>query len=145
MRKAIAIIIIIFLSVACSAKERLELPPIPDPPADWDTFNLSSASGTICPNLEGKYAEPPLINRSEKRASVTTVDNFDLYSSYIPFHLADRRELVLNDIELASDHFVIQQPDETQFHFLYLNERTKSLVEYHFQATEETLSVSVAI
>ena len=82
------------------------------------------------------YSQPPLISRSGKEASFIPKDISGLYSSYIPFHLGDRRELKANDIGLDSDHFAILQPDATQFYFLYLNEYSGSLVEYHFRSTE---------
>lgn len=136
MKKVTAALIIVFLSVACSAKERLEMPPIPEPPSNWKAYNWSTISGTICPKLAGEYSEPPLINRSGKEAGFIPNDSFDLYSSYIPFHLGERRELESNDLNLVSDHFVIQQPDSTQFYFVYLNEQTGFLVEYRFRASE---------
>lgn len=136
MKKVIAALLIVFSGVACSAKERLEMPPIPDPPADWKPFSWSTIPGTICPKLTGEYSEPPLINRSGKETSLTPKDSFDIYSSYIPFHLGERRELESVDIRLANDHFAIRQPDDTQFYFMYLNEQTGLPVEYHFRSTE---------
>lgn len=136
MRTEIATLIIVFLSTACSAKEIVEMPPFPDPPVDWKPFIRSTPSGTICPKLTGVYSQPPLINRSGKEASFTPKDISGLYSSYIPFHLGDREEMKVNNIGLTSDHFVIRQPDTSQFYFMYLNEYSGSLVEYHFQSRE---------
>ena len=136
MKTEITALILMVSSVACSAPDRLEMPPIPDPPPNWKSFSLSFSPESNCPNLEGEYSEPPLIYRSGKKAKYTPSDNFDLYSSYIPFHLGERRELEANDSDLAKDHFVIRQPDDTQFYFVYLNEHTRSLVEYYFRSTE---------
>ncbi len=97
---------------------------------------MSSIPGTNCPDLAGEYSEHPLIYRSGKELKYISGDNFDLYSSYIPFHLGERRELAANDMDLATDHFVIRQPDATQFYFVYRSEQTGSLVEYHFRSTE---------
>jgi len=136
MKSEITTLILMFSTAACSAPDRLEMPSFPDPPTNWKTFSLSSIPGSNCPNIEGEYSEPPLIYRSGKKAKYTPTDKFDLYSSYIPFHLGERRELEANDLDLARDHFVIRQPDVTQFYFVYLNELTRSLVEYHFRSTE---------
>lgn len=136
MRTEIATLILIFSSVSCSAPEILGMPTVPDALSKWSTFSLSLVPESKCPNMAGEYSEPPLIYRSGTDARYTPSDNFDLYSSYIPFHLGERRELGANDLGLARDHFVIRQPDLDQFYFVYLNEDAKALVEYHFRSTE---------
>jgi len=136
MRSELAALALAFSSVACSVPERLAIPPPPDPPTGWNQFSMSTVSGTDCPILEGEYLEPPSIYRSGKEAKYIPKDNMDLYSGYIPFHLAERKDLAVNEIGLTSDHFLIRQPDVTQFYFLYLNEQTKNIVEYHFQSDE---------
>ena len=131
-----ATLILVFSSAACSAPERLEMPSLPDAPLDWKTFDFSLFPGSNCPNISGKFSEPPLIYRSGKKSRFTPRDNFDLYSSYIPFHLGDRKELKVNNMDLASDHFVIEQPDAAQLYFVYINGLTGLPVEYHFRSKE---------
>jgi len=136
MRSKIASLFLMCSSAACSAPDKLEMPTIPDPPSGWQSFSWSSIPGSACPKLEGEYSEPPLIFRTGNEARYTASDNFDLYSSYIPFHLAERRELEANELDLPNDSFVIRQPDKSQFQFVYLNEHTQSIVEYLFLSSE---------
>jgi hypothetical protein len=136
MRIEIAALILLFSSVACSAPDRLEMPPISGSPPGWKSFNLTTIPESNCPIIAGEYSEPPFIYRSGKVAGFMPKDNLDLYSSYIPFHLGERREMETNDINLHGDHFWVRQPDATQFFFVYLNDSTGTLVEYHFRSKE---------
>ena len=95
MKTEITALIVMFLSAACSVPDKLEMPPFPNPPTNWKPFSLLSIPGSNCPKLEGEYSEPPLIYRSGKKVKYPSTDNFDLYSSYIPFHLGERREFAL--------------------------------------------------
>lgn len=136
MRTETAVLILLLSSAACSAPDRLEMPPIPGPPPGWKSFNLTTIPESNCPSIAGEYSEPPSIYRSRKEEGFMPKDNLDLYSSYIPFHLGERRDLETNDINLHGDHFLVRQPDATQFFFVYLNDRTGTLVEYHFRSSE---------
>ena len=136
MKTEIATLIILFSSTACSAPDRLEMPPISGPPPGWGSFTLTTMPESDCPIIAGEYSEPPSIYRSREVEGFLPKDNLDLYSSYIPFHLGERREMETNDINLPGDHFWIRQPDAAQFFFVYLNDRTGTLVEYHFRSEE---------
>ena len=132
----IAALALAFMGVACSAPEMLEIPYPPDTPNNWKKFSTSTIAGTDCPILEGEYLEPPSIYRSGKEVRHIPKDNMDLYGGYIPFHLGERNELSVNEMNLTSHRFVIRQPNATQFYFFYLIEQTNTLVEYHFRSEE---------
>jgi len=134
MKNLTIVIAAVFSGVACSAPDRLEIPPLPGPPSAWTQFSTSSIPESDCPMIQGEYLEPPSIYRSGKESKYLPKDNLDLYGGYIPFHLAERKELVENEMGLTSNRFAIQQPDPTHFYFFYLNEQTGNPVEYHFRS-----------
>jgi len=136
MRNVVFSIGLVISCATCAVPEIVEIPPIPGPPVDWPQFSASTIQGSECPKIDGVYLEPPLIHRLGHDKKYLPIDDLDLYSGYIPFHLADRNDLAENEIGLLNNHFVIRQSNESQFFFLYLNKQTETLVEYRFQSEE---------
>lgn len=136
MRTKVLAMVLAFTSVACSSLDELEIPLSPRPPSHWSDFSTSTISNSVCPLIEGIYSEPPLIYRLGVDTEFIPKDNTDLYSRYIPFHRAEREELVVDEMSLFNNSFAIRQPDATQFYFSYFNEPTNIMVEYHFQSDQ---------
>lgn len=136
MRNKIALISILISGVSCSAPDQLEIPIPRALPSNWASFSMSTIPGTDCPKIEGTYLDPPDIYRSSADLEDVPKDNLNLYSSYVPFHRAERRELSLEDQNMSAKSFIIRQPSANEFYFTYFAERIKALVEYHFQSSE---------
>ena len=136
MRNAVTFSALLVLAFGCSAPDKLEIPPIPGPPDDWNQFSISLITGSDCPSIEGTYSEPPIIYRSGKKKKHLPTDNLGLYSGYVPFHRADRKVLAASALNISRDSFVIRQPDPSQFYFSMLNHEATAISEYHFRADE---------
>jgi len=136
MKNLSAIVALGFLGVACSGSETLVIPPFPDVPADWAKFSSSTIPGSDCPFIEGEYSEPPQIHRLGGDARYFPEDNKWLFLGYIPFHLADRKELKISKQSPRKNNFVIQQLDASHFHFSFLNEQATATSEYNFMSDD---------
>lgn len=136
MKYKISIFIVLCMTASCSARDKLEMPLIPNPPPDWEPFSTATLQASECPELEGVYAEPPLIHRSGKTKRFVPSDNLDMYSSYIPFHLGDRSVLRTGAVDYTDNHFKITQPDPAQFFIVYKNRPTDEVVQLHFRQSD---------
>jgi len=136
MKNLCAIVSLAFLGVACSGSETLIIPPFPDPPTDWAKFSSSTIPGSDCPFIEGEYLEPPQVRRLGGDARYFPEDDQWLFLGYIPFHLADRTELKVNEQSLHKNNFVIRQPDASHFYFSFLNEQATVTSEYNFRSDD---------
>ena len=136
MKTIVLVVALALTGMACSSLAELEIPPPPPPPGDWSNFSTLKVQGSDCPVIEGTFLEPPSIYRSGVDPDAVPKENTDLYSGYIPFHRADRKEWANDGKGPSRASFVIRQPDATQFYFSYLNEQKNTLVEYHFQQGE---------
>ena len=136
MRVTIFTLLIAVSSAACTGSARLEFPVLPDPPINWSQWSLTTLSNSNCPIIEGVYEQPPIIHRIGEKAGYLPDDKMDLYSGYIPFFRANRKEGVPSSLNLPQNGFEIRQPDATEFYFSYFNENKTLLVEYHFRSVE---------
>ena len=136
MKVTLFALVIVVSSAACTSSARLEFPVLPDPPANWSQWSLSTLSNSDCPIVGGTYRQPPLIYRSGEKAEFLPNDNMDLQSGYIPFFRADRKEKALSSQGFQQNDFEIRQPNSAEFHFSYVNENKTLIVEYHFRSDE---------
>jgi len=136
MKKGMAVLIVMCTTASCSARDILELPPIPNSPPDWEHFSTATIQASDCPELEGVYSEPPLVYRSGKTKRFVPSDDMALYSSYIPMHLGDQSVLHAGAVDFMVNTFEIKQPDPTQFFLVYKNISTDDVVQLHFRQSE---------
>ena len=136
MKNKITVTFLVLFGVSCSTPDKLKMPAPHTAPINWTAFSMSTIPGTDCPIIEGTYLDPPSIFRSADGAKNVPKDNLSLYSAYIPFHRADRRELGLVQQDMLANSFIIRQPEADEFYFLYFAKHINSLVEYYFQSSE---------
>ncbi len=136
MRAMLFSLLIAVSSAACTGSVRLEFPVLPDPPINWSQWSLLTLSNSNCPIIEGVYKQPPIIHRTAEKAGFLPSDKMDLYSGYIPFFLADRKEKLPGSLSLPNKGFEIRQSDATEFYFSYFNENNTLVVEHHFRSDE---------
>jgi hypothetical protein len=136
MKNLIVIAILMFSGAACSAPNRLELPPPPGPPGDWNQFSKSTMPGSGCPKIEGLYLEPPSIQRSGHDAKFLPEDTTWLFIGYVPLHLADRKELAASELNIRKSSFAIRQPHASHFYLSFLNDGATAISEYYFRSDE---------
>jgi len=122
--------------VGCASPADLQIPPIQQLPNGWGQLSANTISNSECPSISGTYTEPPYIERLGKKLSRVPEDNHWLYFGYIPFHLADRKELPTGSMTLGRNNFLIRQPDASQFYVSFLNEEQTVISEYHFLADQ---------
>ncbi len=136
MKNKIVLIFLVLSGVSCSASENLEIPAPRALPSNWGLLSTSTILGTDCPMIEGVYLDPPVIHRSAANIKNAPKDSLNLYSSYIPFYRAERRELGLANLDMSANNFMIRQPSADEFYFVYFAKHIKSIVEYYFQSSE---------
>jgi len=136
LKNEIAIVALVFSSVACSAPDKLELPILPDAPNEWIQFSRSTIPGSDCPAIEGVYLEPPSIQRSGNDNKYLPKDTSWLFIGYIPLHLAERKVLTASTHNISKNSFAIRQPDATHFYFSFLNHQATAISEYYFRSDE---------
>ena len=120
---------------ACSTSAILEMPSVPEPPANWNRFATSTLPDSNCPNIEGEYAEPPMIYKSGEMVKANSGVKTGSYYGHFPFHLADRKELPAGQVRLESNQFSIRQMNADNFYFSFLTKNGR-FIEYHFRAEE---------
>ena len=136
MRKSLAPSSLLFLIVACSSSALLDIPPVQKPPANWSQSSTLKFPNSNCPKMAGEYSETPVIYQSAGKVMTSSEDVRRSYYSYFPFHLADRKVLSDDEINLDSDLFLIRQTDADNF-YISFKTHGAGTVEYHFRATEE--------
>jgi len=136
LKKKIFVLIVLCTTASCSARDILELPPIPNPPPDWEKISITTLQASDCPELEGIYSEPPLVYRSGKSKRFVPSGHMGLYSSYIPFKLGNRSVLPTDAADFMVNTFEIKQPDPTQFFLVYENIPADNVVQLHFRQSE---------
>ncbi len=136
MNKGVTVITLVLACTACAVPNEITIPTFPSAPSEWHPFSTTTIPGSDCPIIEGEFQEPPSIHRIGKQAKYVSKDNTWLYSGYMPFHLAERKELPTSESSIRNNNFVIRQPDASHFYFSFLNHKETAIVEYYFKSDE---------
>lgn len=135
MRKSLTPSSLLFFIVACSSSAHLEIPPVPDPPANWSQFSTLKFPNSNCPEIAGVFSEPPVIYQSPEEVRSNSENMTGSYYGHLPFHLADRKEIPDGENSLASNLLSTRQPNADNFIFSFVTDSSQ-IVEYHFRAKE---------